>query len=182
MTLRRRIWAQFQVVRATRLFQARPTISRRPHTRQSHSTSAVRSINTSCADFDMAPRRGQMSNIRKAKKTLILLANSRPKVVKKILKNANNQVIKAISELALNCLNGAVKLSPTQKAKLSRFKKPMRDLSAPQTKLAAKRAILQRGGFVGTLVGVGLPLLIKGITSLVGAIKRKRRQRASRKK
>ena len=117
----------------------------------------------------MAPAR-----LSKVKKTLILLAKSKPKVVKQILKNANSNVIKAISEIALNMLNGVVRLTPAQKSKLKRFKKPMRDLNAPQTKLLAKRKIIQRGGFVGTLLGIGLPLLIKGISALAGVIKKKK--------
>ena len=121
----------------------------------------------------MAPQR--LGNINKVKKTLILLANSKPSVVKKILKNANSHLIKAISEIALNMLNGVVHLTPSQKSKLKRFKRPMRDLTSPQTKLVAKRKLIQKGGFISTLLGLGLPLLIKGITSLVGVIRKKKR-------
>ena len=128
----------------------------------------------------MAPQR--LGNINKVKKTLVLLANSKPSVVKKILKNANSHLIKAISEIALNMLNGVVHLTPSQKSKLKRFKRPMRDLTSPQTKLVAKRKIIQRGGFISTLLGVGLPLLIKGITSLVGVIRKKKRAKRGSKK
>ena len=123
----------------------------------------------------------RLANINKAKKTLILLANSKPDVVRKILKKASTGLVKAISEIALNCLNGVVRLTPAQKAKLRRFKKPMRDLNAPQTRLLAKRKIIQRGGFIGTLLGIGVPLLIKGVTSLVAAIKKKKRKKRGRK-
>ena len=128
----------------------------------------------------MAPKR--LANITKVKKTLVLLANSKPSVVKKILSNANKHIIKAISEICLNMLNGCVHLSTSQKSKLKPFKKTMRDLSAPSTNLLAKRKIVQRGGFISTLLGVGLPLLIKGITSLVGVIRKKKRQRKGSKR
>ena len=128
----------------------------------------------------MAPQR--LGNINKVKKTLVLLANSKPSVVKKILKNANSHLIKAISEIALNMLNGVVHLTPSQKSKLKRFKRPMRDLTSPQTKLVAKRKLIQKGGFISTLLGVGLPLLIKGITSLVGVIRKKKRAKRGSKK
>ena len=128
----------------------------------------------------MAPQR--LGNINKVKKTLILLANSKPSVVKKILKNANSHLIKAISEIALNMLNGVVHLTPSQKSKLKRFKRPMRDLTSPQTKLVAKRKLIQKGGFISTLLGLGLPLLIKGITSLVGVIRKKKRAKRGSKK
>ena len=124
----------------------------------------------------------RLANVTKAKNTLILLANAKPKAAKKILANAKNHVIRAISEIALNCLNGVLPLTPAQKRKLRRYKKTMRDLNAPQTKLAAKRKIVQRGGFVSALLGVGVPLLIKGISSLVGIIKRKRAARKGRRK
>ena len=129
----------------------------------------------------MASRR--LSNINKVKKTLLLLVNSKPSVVKKILKNADKSLIKALSEVALNMLNGAVSLSTSQKAKLRRFKKPMRDLTTtPQTKLLAKRKIIQRGGFISTMLGIALPLLIKGVSSLVGIIRKKKRTKGRPRK
>lgn len=125
----------------------------------------------------------QLANIDKVKKTLVLLVNSKPNVVKKILKNADRRLIKALSEVALNVLNGAVRLTPLQKSKLKRFKKPMRDLTAaPESKLSAKRKIIQRGGFVSTLLGFALPAIIKGISSLVGVIRKKRRAKGGRRK
>ena len=58
----------------------------------------------------------------------------------------------------------------------------MRDLTSPQTKLVAKRKLIQKGGFISTLLGLGLPLLIKGITSLVGVIRKKKRAKRGSKK
>ena len=122
----------------------------------------------------MAPR-----NIDKAKNTLILLANSHPTAAKKILKSANNTVIKAIAELALNCLNGVIPLSSAAKKKMRRHKSSMRDV-AGKSNIAAKRRVIQRGGFLGALLGTALPLAIKGISALVGHIKRARNKKRAR--
>ena len=59
--------------------------------------------------------RAAMANINKVKKTLLLLTKSKPGAAKKILKNANRDLIKAISEIALNMLNGVVPLTSGQK-------------------------------------------------------------------
>ena len=122
----------------------------------------------------MAPR-----NLDKAKDTLILLANSRPTAAKKILKSASNTVIKAIAELALNCLNGVIPLSSAAKKKMSRHKNSMRHI-AGGSNIAAKRRVIQRGGFLGALLGTVLPLAIKGISALVGHIKHKKKQKRAR--
>ena len=55
------------------------------------------------------------SSVNKAKKTLLLLAKSKPAAAKKIIQNANSNVLKAISEICLNMLNGVVPLTPKQK-------------------------------------------------------------------
>ena len=128
----------------------------------------------------MAP--SKLANITKVKTTLLLLAQSTPSAMKKILKDASGKVIRAICEIALNCLNGAVPLTRAQKARLKRFKKPMRDLNAPGRSLLDKRQLAQRGGFLSTLLGVALPLVIKGVSKLVGIIKQRKRARRGRKK
>ena len=119
----------------------------------------------------MAPR-----NVDKAKDTLILLANSHPTAAKKILKNANNTVIKAIAELALNCLNGVLPLNSAAKKKMQRYKSGMRKI-ASKSSIADKRRVIQRGGFLSALLGTVLPLAIKGIVALVGHFKRKKNKK-----
>ena len=56
---------------------------------------------------------------------------------------------------------------------MSRHKNSMRDI-AGGSNIAAKRRVIQRGGFLGALLGTVLPLAIKGISALVGHIKRKK--------
>ena len=124
--------------------------------------------------------RAAMANINKVKKTLLLLTKSKPGAAKKILKNANRDLIKAISEIALNMLNGVVPLTLDQKKQMHRHKNSMR-LITRRLNLGAKRKIVQRGGFIGSLLGIGLPLLIKGVSSLISHIKRKKSIQKARK-
>ena len=125
--------------------------------------------------------RAAMTNINKVKKTLLLLSKSKPGAAKKILKNANRDLIKAISEIALNMLNGVVPLTlDKKKQQMHRHKNSMR-LITRRLNLGAKRKIVQRGGFIGSLLGIGLPLLIKGVSSLISHIKRKKSIQKARK-
>ena len=105
-------------------------------------------------------------SVKKCKKTLILLANSKPDAAKKIIKSAGGSVLKAISEICLNMLNGVINLSSTQKKKLKKHRAVMRKLTEKNT-LTTRRKLLQKGNFIGSLLSIGLPLLIKGISALV---------------
>ena len=120
-------------------------------------------------------------NIAKAKPTLLLLAKSRPAAAKKILKSASSTVIRAIAELALNCLNGVIPLSSCAKNKMKKYKSNMRHI-AGKSNLSSKRRVIQRGGFLGALLGAALPLVIKGVSSLVGRIKRSKNKKRARPK
>ena len=81
-----------------------------------------------------------------------------------IIEGANNELIKAICECALNCLKGNVPLTPAQKKKLIRHKGKLRSLANKKCPIAKKKAILkQKGGFFSALLGP----LIAGIASLI---------------
>lgn len=54
-------------------------------------------------------------SVNKVKKTLLLLAHSKPAAIKKIIKNANRDLLKAISEISLNMLRGNLPLTLAQK-------------------------------------------------------------------
>lgn len=122
--------------------------------------------------------RSTPASVDKAKNTLILLANSTPAAAKKIIENANRDVIKAISELSLNTLNGVVKLTPSQKLKLKRYKTVMRKISQKRIKIGDRKKLLQRGrGLVPILLRYALPLVLKGVASKVfGSLIRRRRR------
>ena len=118
-------------------------------------------------------------SVKKCKKTLILLANSKPDAAKKIIKSAGGSVLKAISEICLNMLNGVINLSSTQKKKLRKHRAVMRKLTEKNT-LATRRKLVQTGSFIGSLLSIAVPLLIKGISALVSHSRSKKAKKARR--
>ena len=70
-------------------------------------------------------------------------------------------------------LNGVLTLNDAQKKRMKRHKNSMRRLAEVNSTLSAKKKIIQKGGFLSTLLSVGLPLIIKGVTSLVGICKKR---------
>ena len=121
-----------------------------------------------------------MANLSRHRKTLLLISKSSPKAAKKIIAKANGSLIKAISEICLNILNGVIPLSNPKKRDIGRFKDSLRSMVG-RGNLVAKRATLQRGGFLAALASVALPLIFKGASSLVSHIKKKRAQRSRRR-
>ena len=76
-----------------------------------------------------------------------------------MLKGASPDLIKALCECSLNILKGRIKLSPTQKKKLSRHKKNLRLLATKKSTLKHRKRVLQKGGFLGALLGPVLGVL-----------------------
>ena len=122
-----------------------------------------------------------MAHIEKHRHTLFLLSKASPKAARKILKDSPNSLVRAISEIALNALNGALPLSAHRIKKLQKHKKDIRAISKASNQ-EARRKVLQRGGFVSALLGAALPLLFKGVSALVSSIKRRRAKTKARTK
>ena len=76
-----------------------------------------------------------------------------------MLKGASPDLIKALCECSLNILKGRIKLSPTQKKKLSRHKNNLRLLATKKSTLKHRKRVLQKGGFLGALLGPVLGVL-----------------------
>ena len=117
-----------------------------------------------------------MANLRRHRKTLLILAKARPKLIKKIILSADRSLLNSLSECALNILRGVVPLNKSKKRKLKRFKKNLRLLARKNSSIKAKKRSLQAGGFVSLLAGAIAPLLIQGVGKLVTALKRKKRR------
>ena len=85
--------------------------------------------------------------------TLRVLSKASPKQRKAILQYANNDLIKCLCECALNILKGTVPLTSAQKKKLQRHKNHLRALADKKTPLVKrKRVLVQKGGFLGSLI------------------------------
>ena len=102
------------------------------------------------------------SLVKRALPLLKLLVDAKPELKKAIIKYASSDLVKAISEIALNMLKGVIKLTPQQKHRLSRYKKEFRSLAKKGVSVNRKRKLLvQKGG------GAGLAILLPLALSLL---------------
>lgn len=92
------------------------------------------------------------------------LKSAQPKKRRILLKNADKNVIKAVSETARNCLKGNVPLNRNQFRCLKKHRTALRKLANKKTSLKLRKKIIQKGGFLGALIGPA----IAAITSLFG--------------
>ena len=89
------------------------------------------------------------------------------KPINKLPKKKRNQFISqcdkntlcCLCEVAKNILKGNVRLKPAQLTKLKKHRSAIRKLALKKTSLRAKRHILQKGGFLGALIGPAIGLL-----------------------
>ena len=92
--------------------------------------------------------------------TLKRLSNAKSlKQRKLILSTAKNCVYKAICEIVHNILIGNIPLSCYRKKQLVKHKGQLRNLTKSKLSLEKKKQIIQKGGFLTTILGAVLPLL-----------------------
>ena len=81
---------------------------------------------------------------------------------KALLEYANKDLILCLSECCANCLKGNVQLTKSQKKALSRHKKELRFVGNKRNDYKARKSMLvQRGGFLTSLLGPILSMLLK---------------------
>ena len=102
-------------------------------------------------------------NIRRHAHILCVLAQAKPKVVKQLVASADPSLLDAISECSHNVLKGHVHLTALQKKRLAKYKKALRTLATKKTGNRQRRALSQKGGLIGSLLGVVAPLIAKAI-------------------
>jgi hypothetical protein len=107
------------------------------------------------------------SRVKRQATVLKVLANSHPQVCQAILRGANKDLLQCLSECALNILKGNVKLSPGQKASLTKYKQKLRKVANKKVSLKHKHKIVQTGGFAPALLA---PLLKPIILPLAGKL------------
>ena len=88
--------------------------------------------------------------MKKCRGDLKYLGECSPKTRKVVLKQANNELIKAIAEAAWTVLSGEVHLTPTQKRRLIKDEAVLRQLATKQRSAVQKRKVIssQRGSNV----------------------------------
>ena len=98
---------------------------------------------------------------------LCVLAQAKPKLVKQMIAGAEPGLLKAISECSYNILKGKVRLTSPQKKRLCRYKTALRTIAQPKTSIKTRKALAQKGGFLGALLGTVAPLIVSALSGLV---------------
>ena len=98
---------------------------------------------------------------------LKVLSQANPHVCRAILPGADKDLLQCLSEYAVNVLKGNVKLTPGQKASLTKYKQKLRKIAIKKVILKQKHKIVQTGGFVPALLA---PLLKPVIVPLAGTL------------
>jgi hypothetical protein len=94
---------------------------------------------------------------------------------KSLLRNASKNNVKALCEVCLNFLKGNIAVDEKTKSKLKKHRKCIEFLSKRRVSLRTKKKFLvdQRGGFMGLLASIALPL-ISGLVARAFDKKRKK--------
>ena len=87
---------------------------------------------------------------------------------KSLIKGADKEILLALSEIALNLMRRKVSFTEQEKKKLRPYEKQIYDLSLRKHNLTKRKAIVQKGGFLGALLGTVLPVLVSSILSATG--------------
>ena len=81
---------------------------------------------------------------------LHVLKDAKPQARRALLTSADDDLIKAIVECAINTLNGNNKLTKEDNDKISKYKNRLLALVNPKINFKCKRKLLiQKGGFIG---------------------------------
>jgi len=72
-------------------------------------------------------------------------------ILKKYVKEG--EFVKCLCECSRNIMRGNVALTPAQKRALRKRKNDLRKLSLIKTSIKTKKKIVQKGGFLGALIG-----------------------------
>ena len=100
-----------------------------------------------------------MKKVLKCVKELDSINKSKGGRRTKLIKESEDCVINAISEIAKNCLAGNIPLKECDFKKLKRYKQVLRKISKKTTPKTRKNLIIQRGGFLPLLLPPALGLL-----------------------
>lgn len=110
------------------------------------------------------------TTMEEKKALLKMLHKASPKLRKALLADLPPEIIHILSECALNILKGNVTLSKTHKEKLRRHRKDLRALSKSRTAVKKKKEIIQKGGFLPSILAGILPALLPPLVGEVGKL------------
>ena len=93
------------------------------------------------------------AHVRHQLDTLQFLSKANKKARTAVLSKADKNLIRALSEVIFNVLEGTVKLSELEIRKLRRYHATLYTVAKKSTSVVAKRKLLsQKGGFLTTLL------------------------------
>jgi hypothetical protein len=97
------------------------------------------------------------------------LARCTADVCNHVIRGMSDEVIKLMSQICINVMNKSLTRDTAYAVRrLSPYKKQLRAITKPKTGIKHKRKVLeQKGGFIGALLGVALPLITSLISSAV---------------
>ena len=93
---------------------------------------------------------------KKLKKTfekVRILSLATPQARKQLVHEGNRELIDCVSECCANILKGNVPLTPKQKSILCKHKSKLRTVAQKKVSLKKKKEIIQKGGFLGAILG-----------------------------
>jgi hypothetical protein len=90
--------------------------------------------------------------LKKHANELVYLQKARPCIRNHLITKADRSLVDRLCECADNILRGNVPLAKLQKEKLKRNKAGLRALTKKAVSLKKKKTILQKGGFLGSLL------------------------------
>jgi hypothetical protein len=90
--------------------------------------------------------------LKKHASDIVYLQKARPCIRKHLFTKADRSLVNCLCECADNIFRGNVPLTKLQKEKLKRNKAGLRGLTKKSVSLKKKKAILQKGGFWGSLL------------------------------
>lgn len=102
-----------------------------------------------------------MKRLQATKHLLYTLHKADPKFRRIIVKNAPDEVIRAIRDICYNILASNHQVCPRKLKQLKKYKAIIRKISRPQSKVASTRRVLVQhgGGLLPILIGTVLSLL-----------------------
>jgi hypothetical protein len=90
--------------------------------------------------------------LKKHANELVYLQKARPCIRNNLITKADRSLVDCLCECADNILRGNVPLTKLQKEKLKGIKVALTALTKKSVSLKKKKAILQKGGFLGSLL------------------------------
>ena len=110
-----------------------------------------------------------MEKIRDNRVFLEMLSKSNPKYRKSLISGAPPEIMKLLSECALNILKGTITLTNEEKSKLRKHKKGLREMATSKVSNRTKKKIVQKGGMLKALLKpvlkATLPLVVNHIVN-----------------